>query len=97
MYLIPITWSNLGVDADTTAFRGVSGMVCSQEWERFCAFFCTVFKERVLGAQIKENAISITTRAKPKDGAGTGTSSYFCQTLGVKVSWQHLFAPTKMS
>jgi hypothetical protein len=92
-----ITASNLGGDADTAAFHGVSGLLCSQEWERFCAFFCTVFKETQLAAQIRENAISITTRAKPKDGAGTGTSPYVSWTSGLNVAWQHQFAPTKMS
>jgi hypothetical protein len=67
-----ISGSSLGVDSDLATFRGVSGLLCSQEWERFSAFFCMVFKERELAAQIRDNAISITTRAKPRDATGTG-------------------------
>jgi hypothetical protein len=45
-------------------FRSISGLLCSQEWERLCAFFCTVFKETTLGAPINDDALSFTTRQK---------------------------------
>src|SRR5262249_4345469 len=38
--------------------------------QRFCAFFCMVFKEQELRAQIYQDAISFSTRARPKDGSG---------------------------
>lgn len=54
-------------------FRSISGTLCVQEWERFCAFFPTIFREDALFARIYEDAISFSTRAK---GVGsTGTSS----------------------
>ena len=63
-----ITTANLSLNAESPSpYRGVNGLLCSQEWERFCAFFCMVFKQVDLAAQVYENAIAITTRAKPKD------------------------------
>jgi hypothetical protein len=62
--------SNL-LDTDPQGiFRQITGTLCTQEWERFCAFFCMVFKVEELYAQIYEDAISISTRAKPRDTAG---------------------------
>jgi hypothetical protein len=72
--VLAVTSSNL-LDPDPQgAFRDISGTLCTQEWERFCAFFCMVFKEQELYAQIYNDAISISTRARPKDG--TGMSSF---------------------
>jgi hypothetical protein len=65
--VLAVTSSNI-LDLDTPGmFRQIIGTLCTQEWERFCAFFCMVFKEQELHAQIYEDAISISTRARPKD------------------------------
>ena len=41
--------------------------MCTQEWERFCAFFCMVFKVPELRAQIFDGSVMLSTRAKQKD------------------------------
>jgi hypothetical protein len=56
-------------------FKSVSGLLCCQEWERFTAFFCQVFRQKTLTAQINEDAISFTTRMRPK-AVDTGTFKY---------------------
>jgi hypothetical protein len=68
--VLAVNSSNLLEHDSQAMFRQITGTLCTQEWERFCAFFCMVFKARELHAQIYEDAISISTRAKPKDGAG---------------------------
>jgi hypothetical protein len=71
-----ITSAELSMDAESSSpFRGVQGILCTQEWQRFCAFFCMIFKQPQLSAQIYENAIAITTRAKFKDSKNT-TSTF---------------------
>src|SRR5277367_670417 len=73
-----ITSADLSIDTDSsTPFRGVQGLLCTQEWERFCTFFCTIFKQPNLSAQIYENSISVTTRAKPKDSKRDTTSTFY--------------------
>jgi hypothetical protein len=68
--VIAVCSSNL-LDAEPQGiFRQITGILCTQEWEHFCAFFCMVFKVKELYAQIYEDAITISTRAKPKDTAG---------------------------
>jgi len=47
-------------------FKTISGLLCCQEWERFTAFFCQVFKQKTLYAPINEDSISFTTRMKLK-------------------------------
>jgi hypothetical protein len=66
--VLAVTSSNLLDPAPNGLFRQIRGIMCIQEWERFCAFFCMVFRERELHAQIYEDSISISTRAKSKDG-----------------------------
>ena len=65
--VLAVTSSNILDLEPQGMFRQITGTLCTQEWERFCAFFCMVFKEQELHAQIYEDAISISTRAKPKD------------------------------
>lgn len=62
--------SNLHEPDPPSPFHYISGRLCKQEWERFCAFFCAVFKEPELRAQVYENAISFSTRARPRDAPG---------------------------
>ena len=66
--VLAVTFSNLHDTEPNSPFRQIRGYMHVQEWERFCAFFCMVFKETELQAQIYEDAISIGTRAKAKDG-----------------------------
>jgi len=66
--VLAITSSTLPPSVNLGNYQYVAGVLCTQEWERFCAFFCAVFKETELRAQIYEDAISITTRAKLKEG-----------------------------
>jgi hypothetical protein len=61
-----VTSSNL-TSEPVGIFRQISGLMCTQEWERFCAFFCMVFKVPELRAQIFEGSVVISTRAKQKD------------------------------
>jgi hypothetical protein len=68
--VLAVNSSNLHERDPQGMFRQITGTLCTQEWERFCAFFCMVFKAKELHAQIYEDAISISTRAKPKDGGG---------------------------
>ena len=65
--VIVVSGANLVSPPTTTFAKNISGLLCSQEWERFCAFFCMVFKHKELGAQVNEDSISFTTRMKPKD------------------------------
>ena len=71
--VLAVTTSNLHLDEPQSLFRQLAGTMCTQEWERFCAFFCMVYREQELNAQIYEDAISISTRAKPKTGNAAGT------------------------
>jgi hypothetical protein len=64
--VLVVTSSNLASPDPSSTFRQLSGLLCTQEWERFCAFFCAIFNEQELCAQIYEDSISISTRAKPK-------------------------------
>jgi hypothetical protein len=74
--VMAIDSSNLQ-DLDTLSpFHQVSGVLCTQEWERFCAFFCEVFDVRELRAQIYEDNISITTRSRPKEGTSPSGKIY---------------------
>src|SRR4051794_1987270 len=57
-----ITSSNFNVNDPPSQFRQLSGTMCCQEWERFCAFFCMVYKVDELHAQIYDDAISVSTR-----------------------------------
>lgn len=59
-------------------FRSISGTLCVQEWERFCAFFPTIFREDALFARIYEDAISFSTRAKGAGGTSTSGSGEWC-------------------
>jgi len=66
------------LDHDTSAmFRQVNGVLCRQEWERFCSFFCMVFGEKELRAQIYEDAVAFSTRAKPREGIIQATTCWF--------------------
>jgi hypothetical protein len=65
-------------DADPSSmFRQVSGTLCTLEWERLCAFFCMVFKEPALHAQIYEDALAFSSRARPKEGSGKSSCTLF--------------------
>jgi hypothetical protein len=68
--VLAVNSSNLLDSEPQGMFRQITGTLCTQEWERFCAFFCMVFKAKELHAQIYEDAITISTRARPKDIAG---------------------------
>jgi hypothetical protein len=70
--ILGVVSSNLHRFDTLSPFRQVTGTLCSQEWECMGAFFCNTFKILELQAQIYENAISITTRSRPKDGEVTG-------------------------
>lgn len=61
-----VTSSNL-TSEPVGIFRQIGGLMCTQEWERFCAFFCMVFKVPELRAQILEGSVMISTRAKQRD------------------------------
>jgi hypothetical protein len=70
--VIAIANSNIHDDNPTSTFRQISGTLCTQEWQRFCAFFCMVFKEKELHAQIYDDAITFSTRAKPNNRSDDG-------------------------
>jgi hypothetical protein len=59
--------ANLPIPPTEALSKNVSGILCTQEWERFCVFFCMIFKSNPLGANITEDAISFSTRLKPKE------------------------------
>jgi hypothetical protein len=66
--IIVVSTSNL-LDPDASgSLHSILGLFCQQEWECFCAFFCMVFKENELQAQIYKDAVSFSTRAKAKEG-----------------------------
>jgi hypothetical protein len=69
--VIAVTQSNLHDSEPSGMFRQVSGTLCTLEWERLCAFFCMVFKEKELHAQIYEDALTFSTRARPRDAVNT--------------------------
>jgi hypothetical protein len=66
-------------DSSSDIFRQICGLLCTQEYERFGAFFPAVFNEPDLYAQIYRDIVSITTRAKAKpkesDDAGAHCST----------------------
>jgi hypothetical protein len=64
--VLAVTGSNL-TSEPVGIFRQISGLMCTQEWERFCAFFCAVFKVPELRAQIFDGSVVLSTRAKQKD------------------------------
>jgi hypothetical protein len=74
--VLAVTGSNLSTEP-VGIFRQISGLMCTQEWERFCAFFCMVFKVPELRAQIFEGSVVISTRAKQKDKDDGKYCSYF--------------------
>lgn len=55
--------------------RQIRGIVHSQEWERLVGFFCMVFHEDELHAQVFKDALTFTT--KTSDVGQTGESPYF--------------------
>jgi hypothetical protein len=73
--VLAITSSNLLDPEPTSMFRQIRGYMHTQEWERFCSFFCMVFGEEELHAQIYENTISVTTRAKAKESGVSSSTS----------------------
>jgi hypothetical protein len=61
-------------------FHQICGLLGTQEFERFGAFFCAVFDEDELYAQIYENSVAITTRVKPKESKpGESNCMFFAQ------------------
>lgn len=50
-------------------FRQIQGLLCTLEFERMGAFFCAVFQETELYAQIYEDSVAFTTRPKAKASA----------------------------
>jgi hypothetical protein len=66
--VVVVTRADLTDRNTSSMFRQINGVLCQQEWERFCAFFCMVFGERELRAQIYEDAVTFSTRARPKEG-----------------------------
>jgi hypothetical protein len=49
------------VSLDTQCFLalltviGIQGILCTQEWQRFCTFFCMIFKQpQLLGSPLPE-------------------------------------------
>ena len=55
--------------------RQVRGIVHSQEWERLVAFFCMVFDEKDLHAQLFQDALTFST--KPQSDGRVGPSQGF--------------------
>jgi hypothetical protein len=65
--VIAVNASNILIPDTQSPFHQISGVLCIQEWERFCSFFCMVFGRQELQAQIYEDAIAMSTRARPKE------------------------------
>jgi hypothetical protein len=73
--VVIVTSSNLHDLETTSNFRQLHGLLAQLEWQRFCAFFCTVFKERYLKASIYDNAISFGVRARSQNNASSSMYS----------------------
>ena len=74
--VILVTSSNIQEVSPDVQFRSISGTLCTQEWERLCPFFCMVFRQQQLHARVYEDAISFSTRARPKDPYPSSESYY---------------------
>ena len=79
--VIAVTKADL-LDPNTSSmFRQVNGVLCKQEWERFYSFFCMVFGERELRAQIYEDTVTFSTCARPREGI------FLCVVYYVAIAW----------
>lgn len=74
--VVAVTSCNFYATTSDSPFRQICGLLGTLEYERFGAFFCAAFDETDLFAPIYDDAVSITTRAKPKESdSGTCCST----------------------
>jgi hypothetical protein len=51
----------------------LTGVLHTQEWERFVGFICTAFDHESLDAQLFQDAIQFSTRPASSSGSRKGT------------------------
>jgi len=65
--VVVVQHSNLHDDDTASPFHQIQVSFAKMEFERFCSFFCMVFKETGLHIQMYKGCISISTRARSKE------------------------------
>jgi hypothetical protein len=65
--VVYVQHSNLHDDDTASPFHQIQVNFAKLEFERFCSFFCMVFKEKALHIQTYKGCITISTRARVKE------------------------------